>query len=511
MKNFDFKYSLLIFLFLGFKPDAISQVDSTDYKYFKYDNGVVSSEGFMVDNRPNFWWKTYYENGILKTEGNRKNFLLDSTWSFYDELGNLRYEINYKNGIKSGEYNTYRDDVIIETENYTNDIKTGSHTLYFDTGELQKEIPYVDGLREGKGYDYDITNRITSILTYKDDYLKKIEKINRLDKIDRKQGVWMEFYDNKTVKWEGVFVDGEKYGLFKTYDEDGRVIKLERYKNGVLDIESEEMTVLEIKNEYFENGNVKSSGTYKSNKKHGTHREFDDSGNIIKSFVYEDGIMVAEGIVDEKGNFTGPWKLYYIDGTIKAKGTYEEGKRVNDWVFYHYNGKISQKGKYRNGKPTGNWQWYYENSQLRRDENYRRGYEEGESIEYDELGNVIGKGEYLEGYKEGAWFIHSGDHTENGVYVDGERDGEWIYLYDNGKTSFKGTYQRGLGVGKHRYYYSTGVLKQEGKYSSGVKHGVWKTYNEEGEVILSIEYQSGIEVKLDGTKIKPTYQELEID
>ncbi|MFT4801180.1 MAG: antitoxin component YwqK of YwqJK toxin-antitoxin module [Flavobacteriaceae bacterium] len=508
-KSLVIRKKFLILLFAAGFLSVYSQVDSSDYKVFRYENGQVSSEGFMVNGVPNFMWKTYFENGVLKSDGNRLNFLLDSTWNFYDEIGNLRYVINYKEGKKNGEYINYKNDKISEIEIYKSDIKEGINFQYYPTGELKKEIPYVNGLRSGKGYEYSESQRIILILTYEKDYLKRVDKINRLDKIDRRQGVWKEFYDNKTVKWEGVYVDGEKYGLFKSFDEDGAVTSVENYKNGVLDTESPESVILEIKNEYFKGGKVKSSGSYKDGSKHGTHRDFDENGNIVKSFVYEDGIMVAEGIVDKKGNFSGPWKLYFPNGNIKAKGSYELGKRVEDWVFYHINGIKSQSGKYWKGKPTGNWQWYYNNSELRRDENYRKGLEEGESIEYDDTGSIIGQGEYLEGYKEGNWYIHSGDHKEIGVYIEGERDGEWIHEYDNGKLSFKGEYQRGLAIGKHKYFYNDGGTKEEGKYSSGVKNGVWKTYNINGDVILSIEYQSGIEIKLEGVKIKPSYKELD--
>lgn len=500
-----------IFFLVGVINIAEAQVDSTDYKFFKYPNGVISSEGYMQDGKPNLYWKTYYEDGVLKTEGNRENFELTGPWKFYDELGNLRYIINYKSGKKDGLYERFVDSVLVETESYEADLKQGLHSFYYETGVVEKEIPYEANIKSGTGYQYAEDGTIIAILTYAKDYLKKLEKINRLDKIGRKQGVWKSFYDDMTLKSEGVYVDGEKYGMFRTFDEDGKVTSIEHYKNGVLDTESPEAVVLELKNEYGPGGKIIASGSYKDGKKHGTHRNYDDDGNIIKSYIYEDGVKVAEGIVDKSGNFTGPWQLFYPNGKLKAKGTYEGGKRIEDWVFYFENGKELQKGKYKDGKPHGNWRWYFENGELRRNENYRKGYEEGESVEYDENGELIGKGEYLEGYKEGEWYLKSGDHIEKGSYVEGERDGDWIYEYESGALHFKGEYQRGLAIGKHKYYYESGQVKKEGKYNSGLKTGSWKHYKDDGELLLTIEYNSGIEVKLEGTTIKPTYQELGAD
>ena len=36
-----------------------------DYKIFYYPNGIKSSEGRIVDGKPDGWWKSYNEKGIL--------------------------------------------------------------------------------------------------------------------------------------------------------------------------------------------------------------------------------------------------------------------------------------------------------------------------------------------------------------------------------------------------------------------------------------------------------------
>jgi hypothetical protein len=43
------------------------------FTQFRFENGAVSSEGYLRDGKPDGSWKTYYSNGKLKTEGNRKN------------------------------------------------------------------------------------------------------------------------------------------------------------------------------------------------------------------------------------------------------------------------------------------------------------------------------------------------------------------------------------------------------------------------------------------------------
>ena len=113
--------------------------------------------------------------------------------------------------------------------------------------------------------------------------------------------------------------------------------------------------------------------------------------------------------------------------------------------------------------------------------------------------------------KEGKWYYHIGDHVITGSYNQGEKDGDWSGVYDNGKTQFKGSFQSGYAKGKHKFYYATGQLKQDGKYSSGRKDGDWRHWDEDGEILLRSSFESGIERRIEGVKILPTFEELEID
>ena len=67
-----------------------------DYKIFYYPNGMKSSEGRIVDGKPDGWCKSYNEKGVLVSEGNRKNFLLDSLWTFYNDDATVRMKVHYK-------------------------------------------------------------------------------------------------------------------------------------------------------------------------------------------------------------------------------------------------------------------------------------------------------------------------------------------------------------------------------------------------------------------------------
>src|SRR5690606_349744 len=98
--------SVSFFLFLIVQVTFIfaQEVDSSNENYtaFYYNNGQVSSEGVMINGKPDAYWITYYPSGIKKSEGNRLNFLLDGPWKFYDDKGRISTVINYSKDIKAG-------------------------------------------------------------------------------------------------------------------------------------------------------------------------------------------------------------------------------------------------------------------------------------------------------------------------------------------------------------------------------------------------------------------------
>lgn len=500
---FKKKYNVIrrgiIFLFLISLGNAVIAQD--EYKIYYYDNGNVSSEGNMVAGKPNGYWKTYYPNGQLKSEGNRENFQLDSIWIFYNELGERTSSISYQEGKKNGEVKAFKNDVLYELSHFKNDVKVDHSTIFYPTGEKKRVIPFEEGKENGKGFDYDLDGRIITLLEYEDGYLRRAEKINRYDNAGKKRGPWIEFHPNGVVAMEGFYMNDLKNGIFKTFDKKGDLISLEKYRDGQIVIDSEESIILDIRNTYYSDGTVKSSGGYVDGKKEGTHRIYDEDGNIISGEVYKMGVKTAEGVVDQSGDYQGEWELYYDNGELRAKGDYENSLRTGDWVFYHLNGKVESEGKYVEGLPQGQWKWFYENGTSRRRDYYRRGKEDGESIEMDPEGNIISQGEYIGGYKDGEWFYHVGDHTEKGAYVDGEKDGEWIHEYENGKLSFEGEFIRGLATGKHKWYYSNGQVKKQGKYTSGVRVGTWEKFDEDGLKVLEVKYRQGREFKINGRKV----------
>ncbi len=501
-------FRFIVVIFISLPIFLISQNKISDgIKKFYYENGNVSSEGLIKNGKPEGYWINFYENGLIKSEGNRVNHLLDSTWIFYNEKGNFLTKINYKKGLKEGLKLQYSDscNVIVE-ENFEKDIKQGLTIFYFDTiGKIKwKEQPFIDGLEDGVGYEYALDKRIITIFNYKKGTFISKESINRMDKNNLKQGIWKTFHENGKTKIESTYKNDLLNGYYKEYDNKGKLINAILYINGVAQSFADELQVLNIKKDYYSSGQVKKEGPFDINgKEHGTFKYYDENGNLLNSEQYFHGILLAKGMIDELERRQGMWEEFYVDGQLKSKGKYIDGKKIDDWEYFFNSGKLEQKGKYVNDeKFAGLWIWYHPNGTVLREENFRKGLEDGLLQEFDENNVLITKGEFIDGLKDGFWFLEYGDHKEEGEYRNGERNGVWHYTYPNNKPNFEGKFIDGYPDGKHKYFYENGKLKKEEYYLMGTKTDSWKSYNELGELIITIQHKNGEEVKLDGTKLK---------
>lgn len=476
-------------------------------KYY-HANGKISSEGRLVDGKPEGWWVTYYDNGAVRSEGNRKSFKLDSLWRFFDEKGRLTSEISYKEDRKEGSSRRFdTTGTLLSAEQYAHDLKEGIGRYYREGGSLDKEIPYVAGKEEGLGYEYAPDGRVTALLYYKAGMLRRREDINKVDGLGMRQGPWKEFHPNGKVRSEGQYVDDRRQGIFKEYDAQGGLKEMVKYDGGVVDQKAQETLTVDIKRTFHPNGKVASIGSYsKSGKREGLFKQFDTNGKATTATIFQGDVLMAEGGVNELGVMQGPWVEYYASGEKRAEGSYSEGKKEGDWTYYHKSGKVEQKGHFMNGLAQGEWKWYFDNGSLHREEHYRKGKEDGASSEYDEEGHVVTQGEYIDGLKEGKWIYAVGDHREEGSYKGGLKDGSWLHTYDTGKRCFIGAFVDGEPDGRQRWYWPNGRLRLEGKYALGLEQGDFTYYTEEGDVFMTIRYRDGLEMRVDGGRIPPPYQ-----
>jgi len=94
---------------------------------------------------------------------------------------------------------------------------------------------------------------------------------------------------------------------------------------------------------------------------YGKHEEFDEKGNLIKEQHFN---KLSTYDQDAIHLLDGPSIEFYQNGKLKSSGTYKEGNLDSSWISYHYNGQVHVKGMYRNNLKLGNWEIYNDQGRL---------------------------------------------------------------------------------------------------------------------------------------------------
>ena len=500
MKNFHF---LLVGLLLfGFRAFA-QQGDSLVYTKFYYPDGVLSSEGWMRNGEPDAYWKSYYPNGVLRTEGNRKDFLLDSVWKFYNNQGEIQSEITYKESFRHGVNRIYTEEAI-EEYYYQEDTIKGIARWFSHSGHLIRTIPYENGVENGIAKIYDTLGQIVGTIEYLNGYPVKRERINRTDQNGLKQGVWKYFWENGNLQLEGAYQNDKKNGFFKYYDTDGNFQKIEKWENDILIEDAQETKKLDRKVEYHPNGKLKTEAYFFKGIPDGIRREYSPEGEVIQGYLFRNGILLGEGIIDEDGKKQGDWKEYYETGELRASGKYLNSRPVGKWKYYFENKKIEITGSYtRKGEKDGEWIWYYPNGNLLSIENYAAGLQEGESFALSINGDTLEHGMYVEGEEEGRWIYVNDSVLVEGTYVFGKKDGIWKTYHPNGKLKRSESYSNDELDGKSFFYWENSTKKGEYTYINGLLNGNTYQYDEDGNLLYTTTYRMGVEIRYEGVKVTP--------
>ncbi|NOQ72311.1 MAG: hypothetical protein GQ574_09945 [Crocinitomix sp.] len=510
-KRFIINYIIVgILVFCGSSSVFGQEIDPEGRNVFYFKNGRISSEGYFKAGVPVGIWKSYYSDGTLKSTGTKANGNSDSLWLFFDSEGRKSHLFDYFNDKKNGCAVYFDTSGNVQKEMfYINDVAQGEILEYYPSGILKKQTKIIDGKEIGLSLEFNESGDVITEEIYDNGFLKDRKEFNRLDENGKKSGVWRTFFPNGTIKSEIAYKDGNKSGLSKIFDKKGKLIDLQKMEGDTVAGHSDELVIIELYKEFYDNGKIKLIGGIDRGIKNGTFREYNQEGEIINGYIYEKDTIIAEGIITGKGTYEGEWTHYYKSGKEKAKGTYVNSKKEGKWTFYYANGKKEQEGNFQENKLKGSWTWYYHNGQVKRKEFYnRKELLEGTVYEYDSLGNEMTRGDYYNGLREGEWFYHVGDHKEVGEYTLGIETGTWRHYYQNGKLAFTGVYNEGEPKGKHIYFHKNGLKKQVGKYLGGEKHGKWRTYDTKGVQTQEIEYKRGEIYKIDGFKVIPVKEEI---
>jgi antitoxin component YwqK of YwqJK toxin-antitoxin module len=407
---------------------------------------------FVVNSQTNQngYNKFYYDNGALSSEGNMKDGKPDGYWKNY-----------YKNGKVKTEGN--RKDFLLDS----------IWKFYSENGKITKSISYKEGKKNGYTFVFDTAQKPVSREIFVNDI---------------KQGVTKYFYPSGKTKQTLPYVNGKPDGISYELDEDSTVISISRYITGILQgIERINRKDSEGKKQgtwkdFYNDGKVKKEQRFNDDVLDGYVKEYDQKDNLIKINKYSIGKEIKNA---PELAVLEIFKQYYDDGTLKYEGPYADGYPVG--THYHYRQKFQCDSLlYKRDDSTDVWikKWVCRNVPV-----------PDSAITYNE-GIVIERGA-VDSTRQKIGIIteyhNTGEFRAKGLYVAGNKNGEWIYYYPNGKIEQKGVYdKKGRPKGVWRWYYENEALMREESYVNGKREGPMTDYTEEGKILTKGEYFDGM-------------------
>ncbi len=198
-------------------------------------------------------------------------------------------------------FRIYKGDTINVTDK--NGLKQGTWRRYYESDTLFTETRYKGGKPVGATRTYYPNGKRKAVVTH-----------------NGNQSAMTGYHDNDSIMVTGTYVNLEKDGLWKYYDEDGRLTAEESYASG---------------------------------KKHGTWKIYYASGQPAEVSTWKDGRL------------EGPMKQFFENGKTKFAAVNENGSFEGRCSMFHPNGQVWFIGQYRNGLRNG--QWIYNNEKGMRD------------------------------------------------------------------------------------------------------------------------------------------------
>lgn len=402
----------------------------------------VSLVSLSQNNHNEEFIKYYYPNGKLSAEGYIRDGKPDGYWKNYYEDGKLKSEGNRRYFELDSIWNFYYPNGQLSNSiYYRKDKKNGysyDYKFYFDEDSVQHHYLYskelyINGLREGNSYYYSTNGYLEYIFPYKTD---------------------------------------KKNGDAKEFDKDSTVITLFKYYNGY-EVETKRINRFDSQKrkqgtwiDFYLNGNKKTEYNYINDILHGNYREYDLDGKILKEQRYVNGeLFIPQEDEEEIVLKSELRKAYYPNGKIKFEGAFLDDKPVGIHKEYDDLGNLkttkeySSKSEYlgqglfdKNGKRTGPWKLY------------------------DDINSYyFGKGSYLDGEKDGKWIFYypNGEIELEGYYSEGKPDRKWVWTYENGNTKREENFIYGKREGEYTEYDSIGNLILTGEYFDDARKGEW--------------------------------------
>ena len=350
-------------------------------------------------------------------------FITIILFSCKDDITNKRYRnenyVFYQEDGKEGEWR--KIDPLKEP-----DLPKSLSTYFFPNGSKYAELEILDSFPNRIVKYYDFSERLTHTNKYSLDSLIETRFFD---------GYYYGYYSNLgLLEAEGLIKNGLNQGKWKFYWKDGKTLKqIVKYAND---------TVNGIREDYWDNGNLKSK-VYKIN-----------------------------------GVLNGECFHYYKNGQLEEHSFWKDGKFNGKSVRYHKNGVVQAKCQYWNDIAIDTCKFYYNDGVLK-------------GIEINQIDTVTNKLSKIV-----ANYYQNGKLKQSFKKINEHYDGPIKVYYKNGKLSHEITFIDGKREGFSYEFFENGGIKYKALYVNDLIEGEMQEFDKNGKLIKTHIAENGEKVDI---------------
>jgi len=288
---------------------------------------------------------------------------------------NINKTNHYKNNIKNGKWLCYdhENGKLLNELNYNDDIAYPSTVQFFEDYEnvLKKEF------EKKKNKNIENENGYNEIHSNTDEGLYVVDKYNKVNGKIHGSNERFSLASGNLIS-STYFEDGIVNGPFQLFNTNGVLFQ----EGMIIDNKKHGICI-----QYYFDGEIENSATYKKGKKNGEFKTFYLNGNTHITGQYKEG------------KINGKETCYFESGELDFVVEFKNGIKHGKYKNYHKNGVLEEEGYFINGNLHGKNKIYFENGQLMIEQNIIDGDLDPNGIknEYDKYGKLISSENYKDG------------------------------------------------------------------------------------------------------------------
>ena len=237
--------------------------------------------------------------------------------------------------------------------------KMGNKTITYQVDSEGRKQGIYEELEGPAAYSYVGAGTVRQF-TYKDDILNGPYSVYELSGKDH--AVFGNGYDRRIFRYTS---RGNLNSFYQPYLFEFDLQEKGIYKDGKLEKNSDYTSIRKSKRtpykECYESGKLKVKGTIIYC--WGMHGQRSQKVGRWKVY-YENGQLWQRSTFDEQSRQQGTCEIYYENGQLKAKYNYKDGIKDGPYKFYYPNGKLWKKGTYKDGERDGLYEEYDKSGKL---------------------------------------------------------------------------------------------------------------------------------------------------